>query len=73
VRGEMPPGVTVFCRDVCEVSAACDLRHIAQHSAVLRVFASSREGGLPQEKRALEKCGRVESTRSASDDEEGVW
>jgi hypothetical protein len=39
VRGEMHPSVTVFCRDVCEVSAACDLRHIAQHSAVLRVFA----------------------------------
>lgn len=29
--------------------------------------------GLPQEKRALKKCGRVESTRSASDDEEGGW
>jgi len=29
--------------------------------------------GLPQKKRALEKCGRVEATRSARDDEEAGW
>jgi hypothetical protein len=42
-------------------------------SALVAIDLGRPTLGLPQERRALEKCGRVETTRSASDDEEGGW